>query len=175
MTRVNLTKTTKDAALLRTLRQSELVSLAEIRLIESHCKLGHLRENELPETGNQTTHVGMRFDDAGNAIFVVVKYGLLIGYDEKKLESNADSAVVTIRANFGVQYKHKQDEPEKSLGDVVPRLAVMNSWPYWREFVQSMVVRMGLPAFPVPIMNLGNLIPESDQSAQRHKAKAGKR
>ena len=29
--------------------------------------------------------------------------------------------------------------------------AVYNAWPYWREFVQSTAVRMGLPALVVPV------------------------
>jgi preprotein translocase subunit SecB len=29
--------------------------------------------------------------------------------------------------------------------------AVFNAWPYWREFVQSTTVRMGLPPLVTPV------------------------
>jgi hypothetical protein len=35
--------------------------------------------------------------------------------------------------------------------------ATFNAWPFWREFVQSMTARMGLPAVVVPLLPVPNL------------------
>ena len=43
--------------------------------------------------------------------------------------------------------------------------ATFNAWPYWREFVQSMTGRMGLPVVTVPILPVPNLV--GGQSAER--------
>lgn len=37
---------------------------------------------------------------------------------------------------------------------------VFNAWPYFREFVQSATVRMGLPAFVVPVLRLNRDKPQ---------------
>jgi hypothetical protein len=36
--------------------------------------------------------------------------------------------------------------------------ATFNAWPYWREFVQSMTGRMGLPSVVIPVLPVPNLI-----------------
>jgi hypothetical protein len=38
---------------------------------------------------------------------------------------------------------------------------VFNAWPYFREFVQSATVRMGLPAFVVPVLRLNRGKPQT--------------
>lgn len=54
------------------------------------------------------------------------------------------------------------DEPiEADAGDVVAFAnfnATFNAWPYWREFVQSMTGRMGLPGVIIPVLPVPNLI-----------------
>jgi hypothetical protein len=159
--------TTKDAALLKTLKQSELLALCAVRLLESHSRVGDLRRGSLPENASQSTQVGVQGDDKKNTVLVVVKYGLLIAYDEKKIAEDPDGVAITLRANFGVQYDIKPGGSRKGIDEAARRLAVINSWPFWREFAQSMTVRMGLPAFPVPLMNAGSLVADDDSAPRR--------
>lgn len=44
--------------------------------------------------------------------------------------------------------------------------AVFNATPFWREFLNSCLVRMGMPPFMVPIMRLGSSLPKQ-QPARR--------
>jgi hypothetical protein len=41
---------------------------------------------------------------------------------------------------------------------------IYNAWPYWREFLQSSTVRMGLPPFIVPSFKPGFASHEKPQS-----------
>ena len=38
---------------------------------------------------------------------------------------------------------------------------VFNAWPYWRELLHSLTVRMGLPAFVLPVLRIGTPMPPS--------------
>lgn len=58
-----------------------------------------------------------------------------------------------IEALFVLQYKVPSfDGLSKANIDAFGELnGVFNVWPYWREFVQNMTVRMGLPPLTVPV------------------------
>ncbi len=43
--------------------------------------------------------------------------------------------------------------------------ALMNCWPYWRELVQSMVARMNLPPFVVPLLRYVPPVPQKKAAA----------
>jgi len=47
--------------------------------------------------------------------------------------------------------------------------AMMNCWPYWRELVQSMVARMNLPPFVVPLLRY---VPEKKKKPEDVQSKA---
>ena len=50
-----------------------------------------------------------------------------------------------------------------SVGDLTPGNleafaqinGIFNAWPYWREFVQNMAARMGLPQLVIPVFRFG--------------------
>jgi len=61
-----------------------------------------------------------------------------------------------IEAHFLLVYKLTSAtglEPEnlQAFADLNGRF---NAWPYWREFVQTMTTRMGLPALTVPSLKI---------------------
>ena len=61
--------------------------------------------------------------------------------------------MLRIEALFVVQYEVPNFEgiAEANL-DAFGRInGVYNVWPYWREFVQSMMLRMGLPSLTMPV------------------------
>jgi preprotein translocase subunit SecB len=58
---------------------------------------------------------------------------------------------------------------------------IYNAWPYWREFVQSMTIRMGFPALTIPLLKImpkksavkkGKRQPDSKESIRRKKLSA---
>ena len=54
---------------------------------------------------------------------------------------------------------------------------IYNVWPYWREFVQSMTVRMGLPPLTVPVFRplAGGVSRQPKGESPADKAKDGRR
>lgn len=75
------------------------------------------------------------------------------------------SAHFTISESIGVMYRvTKTDglDPDtiQKFGEF---FALMHAWPYWREFVQSMCGRMGLPPITVPLMRPNDMTFKRDK------------
>jgi preprotein translocase subunit SecB len=51
---------------------------------------------------------------------------------------------------------------------------IYNAWPYWREFVQNMVGRMGLPPLTIPVFRIVQTSPKAKASRKTNKRKAKK-
>jgi len=85
------------------------------------------------------------------------------------LEWDSQVEGLHIVGTFVLQYEARFDEQltlidepiEVASADVVAFAtfnATFNAWPYWREFVQSMTSRMGLPSVVIPVLPVPNLI-----------------
>jgi hypothetical protein len=78
------------------------------------------------------------------------------------LTSDADEkteVLVSIRARFIVMYSVTSFEgiDDEHLRAFSATNGVFNAWPYWREFVQNMTARMGLPVpITIPVFRLGD-------------------
>ncbi len=64
---------------------------------------------------------------------------------------------VDIRACVEVIYMANEDaEFDESDAEVFGRVnGIYNAWPYWREYVHTSLVRLGLPAFDLPLLRVG--------------------
>lgn len=63
---------------------------------------------------------------------------------------------VTIKAGFELNYSlpaNLKSTPTE-LEEFGRSNAIFNAWPYWREYLQSTLVRMGLPAFTLPVYRI---------------------
>ena len=72
--------------------------------------------------------------------------------DSSRFKTEALSVECTYQASYSLapEYKPSAAEIEAfQLGN-----AVFNAWPFFREFVQTNVARMGLPVPPVPFLRL---------------------
>lgn len=75
-------------------------------------------------------------------------------FAQKEEETDVKKAPVRIQGEYELEYSIEsfdQIKPEniKAFGSMN---GIYNAWPYWREFVQSMTVRMGLPPLTLPVM-----------------------
>ena len=143
-----------NQSLARILRETAKFELKQICLVEMHCKRGTLRQGELPSEGTQGIQFKIQIDSQGRVANVFADYNLVVAYqDRKEIEQP-----LHISAQYGLQYTWTAARTNKNdLRKIVQRVAMLNSWPYWRELVQSTTVRMGLPAFPVPLINAARL------------------
>ncbi|WP_169981208.1 hypothetical protein [Tautonia rosea] len=93
----------------------------------------------------QVHHVA---DREAKSLIVVVPLKLIVEEDgDKPIEH------VRISATFILFYRVDSYEgiEEENLEAFASMNGVFNAWPYWREYVQSMAVRMGLPPIVVPV------------------------
>jgi hypothetical protein len=67
---------------------------------------------------------------------------------------SADSPLLRVDAEFLVEYEIKSLEGiTKENLDAFGRMnGIYNVWPYWREYVQSTTVRLGLPPLTMPVL-----------------------
>jgi len=145
--------------LMRLARDAKRIRLRGIRLSESSCKLGAFKEGKLPTHAAQAINMELQTDKEGKQVKVRIMFRLIVTYGGPE---DAEPPL-SIAAAFVLQYAVEKRFPKKNLEQAVRGTAMMMTWPYWREFVQSMTVRMGLPAFPVPLLNVTDL--ESNQGA----------
>ena len=87
--------------------------------------------------------------DTSNAYFIATYK--LDGVKEKESEGEKES-VFTISASFLLTYtKTKEIEMPKDFVDIFKQNGIeLVSWPYFREFVQNMITRMGYPPLTLP-------------------------
>ena len=89
--------------------------------------------------------------------------------------------LLQIQANFVLDYSIDQSALDIAASDQYAEAfgkinGIFNVWPYWREYVQSVSTRAGLPPPTMPLMTGRSLVayyaakekPLSDQAAQKH-------
>ncbi len=87
----------------------------------------------------------------------------------------AEDPAVLVRAEFELKYKLPKDisASKRDLNAFAEMNGVFNVWPYWREFIQSMVTRMNLPPLTLPLFRLADTAKPKLISKEASKAKAG--
>jgi len=127
------------------------VEIAEIKILQASvlCDLpptGEIGVLQLSQESEAETDV------IGNCIYV--KPRLLV--EGRSQDRPSNSPVLRIEGKFLVVYNLNShnaltDAHFKAFGRVN---GLFNAWPYWREFVQSMTVRMGLPPLTLSVFRL---------------------
>ena len=125
------------------------VELLDIRL--GRCE-AHLvaPDGEPPAELQQMVNVGAAKNAETNELNYVISIRLVGG--AAKLAT--DMPAMLIEAAFGLKYS------VQSLDGITEELVmrfgqvngVFNIWPYWREFVQNMTCRLGLPGLRIPLL-----------------------
>lgn len=133
--------------------------IGEIRLVSLHAdtKISSPSEAEkvmisLSSNGSPGAVRESGFDINTEVIFEVNPAG------DEEAESDA---VVHINSIFRLSYElpNAHVYPQEDLEEFASVNAVFNAWPYFREIVQSMLVRMGLPPVPIPLFRITNADP----------------
>ncbi len=135
------------------------LNFAGLWLIESSSKLGQMKKEKLPEHANQLISVNIMIPDDLKAAAVNIKVKLGATYEGEEAKDPAISVFASFLVNYVVTEKFPTRE---ALSSVVERMAMLHIWPYWREFVQTMTSRMGLPPFPVPLVYVDELVKKKE-------------
>lgn len=80
----------------------------------------------------------------------------LEGKVDEKVNIDDQDFVVSISAKISVDYtiKNGGDSAQDAITDWAQRNTLIHAWPYWREYCQSIQMRMNLPVLIIPLYNL---------------------
>jgi len=132
---------------------SDRVEFEDIRLLRSRCQ----QTPDLLGSGQQTvqwgTHVDTHVDPETGRIFVLPSFRM----QAHRADGDPKELSVEVGAAFMLVYRADSlsgltDENYEKFGSIN---GVYNAWPYWREFVQNTIARMGLPRLLAPVHRVG--------------------
>jgi len=129
---------------------SNRVQLKDVRLISCKC-------DQTPEAilGRKTYNINysteVQLDKKKGYIIVTAKF-----HFEAFTESKTQKPVIFIDTSFLLAYKIENFEglTQKGFEQFASLNGIYNAWPYWREFVQNTVTRMGLPSLSIPVFRI---------------------
>jgi len=103
--------------------------------------------------------------DAKNDAFVVFQYEAGVRLIDTSVdEDSEDYLKVEVSAIFSSEYKLTDADSfdEAAMVEFLRHNVRHHVWPYWREYLQSTCMRMGLPPVPVPHQFYGQDLKEED-------------
>ncbi len=149
---------------------SERIEILEILLVDSKAKRTAARDH-LPAKITLNVDTQTSVEKKAKIITVSARFAMSAEYE------GAEDELLRIEARFDLRYRVPSFEGllkanYDAFGEVN---GVYNAWPYWREYVQSTTVRMGLPAPPVPVLRPQQIAALVKEAAVREKQPAGGR
>lgn len=136
----------------RALRVSDRVVIREIALLAAKLTRRNVPEGmDLPVQVQRQTHAEM------NAETKLLRVQVDLAFTARESDDSENPASVEVRATYEVKYEVPDDsnltqENYDAFGELN---GTFNAWPYFREFLQSSLVRMGLPPFTLPVLRVG--------------------
>ncbi|MDZ4685724.1 MAG: hypothetical protein SH850_11715 [Planctomycetaceae bacterium] len=143
------------------------IQIDSVRIFETHAH-ARLENGKLPSHLELHRTAITTQDDAAKQIVVQVAFRFGANYvqDFAPVERSSLFISAGYRATYTIKKPGKAtDEQLDAFGELN---AVYNLWPYWREYVQSVLCRMGLPPFAIPVL------PPSKPTPQKHLAGTSK-
>lgn len=157
--------TTREASTDFTLaaRLASEVSIADFRMLSCNCGLDLKRvasSEGLPKKASQKVRLQILSPKSDKSVRVLADFFFEARYPDQEEKSKA---AVSIEAKFALKYNRQSGKfTPKEIDSVGHVVAALHSWPYWREFLNSTMARMGLPAITVPLLNVYDLIEDKD-------------
>ena len=139
------------------------VQLQGIRLVESSCR-GFTQEP------TESSQVDVRFNWSAKAVLKSAgSFSVLADMEVLLVPTGSEDAnAARIWSRFEIRYSVPQEIElnEGLLEEFAKSNGVFNAWAYWREFIQSTLVRMGLPAVLLPLYRTPMAVPEPGAPAK---------
>ena len=130
---------------------SDRVEIRDVRLAASAARQKPIAADAALEV-RFSQEVETQVNRKDNLVIVIPKFTM----EASTAEGETQEVAVLIEAEFLLLYKIKDcGGLTKDHFDSFGRInGVYNAWPYWREFVQNTIARMGLPAFTIPVYRI---------------------
>lgn len=136
----------------RAKKVAEIFDLAAIRLLSFRATRD---PNVLPNPKKVNVHVEVKLrqgmdEKKDDTTLVVAEPHFRFSVYSEDEESELP---ISIEAKYQLIYKSKFENElsEAEITSFGERTVLYNAWPYWREFLQSTLNRMGLPAISIPL------------------------
>lgn len=126
---------------------SPLARIVVVEMLEGDFKRQKATDDHVAgDTAVEVQHTYSLSDDRRLAVHVSFR----LSAPAPKAVTKAD--FVSVSAKYELVYGLEGERlPGNDSIEAFARInSTYNAWPYWREYVQSMVVRMGLPALVMP-------------------------
>jgi hypothetical protein len=135
---------------------SARVQIRAITLLTTTAKRPPLAA-KLPTNIELIIDVQHDFNEQKQEVGVRVCCGLL----GREPDQKHNDPTLEIRAEYWLLYSLSNTEGlrEENFRAFADLNGVYNVWPYWREYVQSTVARMGMPPLPIPVFRPLDLRP----------------
>ena len=143
------TKTDLDLAI----QVSDRVQLETVRLMSCDCKQTYLVGGGQKSFKTERT-TESSVDEGTNRVFVLASFTLTTF----ETGTNDEKPFAVIKAVFLLVYQADSllGITKNSVDLFGQTNGIYNAWPYWREYVQNTIVRMGLPPLTIPVFRLFN-------------------
>jgi len=143
----NQPKTDLDLAI----QVSDRVQLETVRLMSCDSKQMYLVGSGQKSFKIERT-TESRMDEGTNRVFVLANFTLTTF----ETGTNDEKPFAVIKAVFLLVYQTDSLQGiTKKIVDLFGQTnGIYNAWPYWREYVQNTIVRMGLPPLTIPVFRL---------------------
>lgn len=123
----------------------------------------NLPKDKKPFTIHMQRQVKTKRDGKALAIRIDWRLNLL---PEDVQPGNASQPGIFIESSHHLSYTLQNDAiTADEIRAFAQVNAVMNAWPYWREFVQSTTSRLGLPPLTLPLITSSQLISDLEDNA----------
>lgn len=148
-----------------------VVQIENVRIVEAHLRtsISAPTESDDIDTEMKLGRKAVVVDDLTDGHFNVrADFVFELFQTKPGAEANSRSPIVAISACLELGYRVPADfeVSKEELSEFGNVNAVFNAWPYWREFVQSSIGRMGLPPVVLPVFRLPKKKAKTEESTK---------
>lgn len=136
------------------------LELQDFRLTETHCQLFEedLALHELEVSfGNSS-----EYQEKSDSVVWVYEY-----FSVRIYQRNPERNFVNIEAKFRLTFTTEHSFTEEFFAIYRDQSLKLNSWPFFREFVQSQTSRLNIPPLTLPLFKLDGYEKHQNKSASR--------
>lgn len=148
---------------------SRRVNLVDVRLLGTTCKQepGAIEKGKKEYVIDSSVTLNVNEDNKFITVFPKFTFTAFT-------EQNKQKPVISIEASFVLAYTLTTTEglTKKGYEEFANMNGTFNAWPYWREFVQATIARMGLPPLTIPVYRLAESAKKLTKAKKAKKAKA---
>ena len=150
---------------------SDRVEIQDVRTIRTQWEVTPSAEKGRQELSfNTSVHVESQEESGHVLVFATFTMNGVPEDSGKREKSFSIEATLLLLYKIGTFEGIEKDNLE-AFGEIN---GVYNAWPYWREFVQSAITRMGLPKLTIPVFRLSGS-PEQKKKATKKMTKLSKK